>query len=78
MLTKNSRRVRGFRAGCEALEGRDLQAVAFSPLARAMLNPQPLPPHFGGAMVRLNPQPLPPHFGGAMARLNPQPLPPGS
>jgi hypothetical protein len=41
MFSPDSHRVRRFRAGCEALEGRDLQAVAPGSLGRVMLNPQP-------------------------------------
>jgi hypothetical protein len=43
------RRARRIRPGCESLEGRDLQAVAFgplSPLLRVAPNPQPLPPRY--------------------------------
>jgi hypothetical protein len=71
MFATSSRRVRTLRIECEALESRDLQAVAFS-AGRVMLNPQPLPPRFGAVM--LNPQPLPPQAFAVM--LNPQPLPP--
>ena len=64
MFSKNARRVRRLNVECEALECRNLQAVAFHSLGQVMLNPQPLPPRWNmmssecGEM--LNPQPLPP------------------